>query len=123
MYITDRLVELVGHRSRSPVPSRVLPSLSTGFQEFSDVAYVAPSKTLQVGLPVDQRLPDELGGLEFPRRLMYGIRTPPNVIAEVIALFPRFGHAEDVDFLGHRANRYVNAKKQEMITKMQMKHG
>lgn len=55
-------------------------------------------ETFQVGLAVDQRLPDEFGGLEFPRRLMYGIHAPPNVVAKVVALFNRFGHAADTNF-------------------------
>lgn len=38
---------------------------------------------------------------------MYGIRAPPNVIAEVVALFPEFRHAVDMNFLGHQANRSV----------------
>ena len=103
--IPDSLVELVGHRSGLSVPRRVLPSFSGAFQEFSNVPYVALSETLEVGLPIDQRLPDELSDLKFPRRLMYGICAPPNVVEEVIALFLRFGHTEDMGFLGQRANR------------------
>lgn len=38
---------------------------------------------------------------------MYGIRALLNIIAEVVALFPRLGHAEDMESLGHRANRSV----------------
>jgi hypothetical protein len=63
--ITDRLVEPVGHRSSLPIPSRVLPSFTAGFQEFGYVPYVTLSKTFQVGILVDQCLPDELGSLEF----------------------------------------------------------
>jgi hypothetical protein len=44
----------------------VLPSFSTGFQKLRDVPHVTLSKTFQVGLLVDECLPDELGGLEFP---------------------------------------------------------
>jgi hypothetical protein len=63
--ITNRLVKLVGHRSGYPEPSRMPPSFSRGFQEFGYVPYVTLSKTFQVGILVDQCLPDELGGLEF----------------------------------------------------------
>lgn len=63
--ITDRLVELVGHCSGFPIPSRVLPSFTAGFREFGYVPYVTLSKTFQVGILVDQCLPDELGSLEF----------------------------------------------------------
>jgi hypothetical protein len=38
---------------------------------------------------------------------MYGIRALVNIIAEVVALFPRFGHAEDMESVGHRANRFI----------------
>jgi hypothetical protein len=64
--ITHHLIELVGHCASSPVPSGVLSSFSREFDEFRNVPYVALSKTFQVGLLVDECLPDELGSLEFP---------------------------------------------------------
>ncbi|GHJ89537.1 hypothetical protein NliqN6_5939 [Naganishia liquefaciens] len=65
--ITDRLVELVGHCSGFLIPSRVLPSFTAGFQEFGYVPYVTLSKTFQVGILVDQCLPDELGSIDNTR--------------------------------------------------------
>jgi hypothetical protein len=41
----------------------MLPSFTAGIQEFGYVPYVPLSETFQVGILVDQWLPDELGGL------------------------------------------------------------